>query len=50
MRMLAQALKPLVRLVDRYLPDAAPDDGKIERSADRLETSRSVSWLDPEPT
>jgi short-chain fatty acids transporter len=37
--------------VDRtLLPDAAPDDGKIERPADRLETSRSVSWVDPEPT
>jgi short-chain fatty acids transporter len=32
--------------VDRaLLPDAAPDEGKIERPADRLETSRSVSWL-----
>src|SRR5271169_2071426 len=32
--------------VDRaLLPDAAPEDGKIERPADRLETSRSISWL-----
>ena len=32
--------------VDRaLLPEAAPDDGKVERPADRLETSRSVSWL-----
>jgi short-chain fatty acids transporter len=32
--------------VDRaLLPDAVPDDDKIERPADRLETSRSVSWL-----
>ena len=32
--------------VDRaLLPDVAPDDGKIERPADRLETSRSISWL-----
>lgn len=32
--------------VDRaLLPEAAPDDGKIERPADRLETSRGVSWL-----
>ncbi len=32
--------------VDRaLLPDAAPDDDRIERPADRLETSRSVSLL-----
>ena len=32
--------------VDRaLLPDVAPDDDKIERPADRLETSRIVSWL-----
>jgi short-chain fatty acids transporter len=32
--------------VDRaLLPDPAPDDGKVERPADRLETSRGVSWL-----
>jgi short-chain fatty acids transporter len=32
--------------VDRaLLPEAAPDDGKVERPADRLETSRGVSWL-----
>lgn len=32
--------------VDRaLLPEAAPDNGKIERPADRLETSRSISLL-----
>ncbi len=32
--------------VDRaLLPDAVPDDARIERPADRLETSRGISWL-----
>ena len=32
--------------VDRkLLKESVPDEGKIERPADRLETSRSISWL-----